>query len=175
MSVVLANGRASESRSWVRTAAAAFLAAGAIGIAVLVLTGMKDRAIYSKAVDDLMVQRARFVGRPVRVEGDLVHGTLEKRDSPCAYRFSLQRHGVELPVRYAGCVVPDTFRDVQSLDLSVTVEGELQRDGVFEATNVLAKCPSKYEMQQRKDRGEHLPHAPLAGDDLPSNAIGQVP
>jgi len=169
------NARVSEPRSWVRTAAAAFLAAGAVGIAVLVLTGMKDRAIYSKAVDELMFQRARFVGRPVRAEGDLVHGTLVKRDSPCEYRFSLQRNGVVLPVRYAGCVVPDTFRDVQGMDVSVTVEGELQGDSVFEASNVLAKCPSKYEMQQRKDRGEQMPHASLAAESRPTDAIGQVP
>jgi len=42
------------------------------------------------------------------------------------------------------------------------VEGELQTDDSFEATNVLAKCPSKYEMQQRKNQGERMPHGPLA-------------
>jgi cytochrome c-type biogenesis protein CcmE len=123
---------------------------------------MKDRAIYSKPVDDLIAHRSKFVGRPLRAEGDLVHGSLMKRYKPCEYRFSLQRHEVALPVRYLGCVVPDTFRDVADIDLAVTVEGELQEDGIFEATSVLAKCPSKYEMQQRKDRGEPLPHPPLA-------------
>ena len=150
------------SRSWVKTAVAASLAAGAVGVAVLVLTGMRDRAIYSKPVDELMAHRSKYVGHPLRAEGDLVHGSLMKRDKPCEYRFSLQRHDVALSVRYLGCVVPDTFRDVADIDLAVTVEGELQEDGIFEANNVLAKCPSKYEMQQRKDRGEALPHPPLA-------------
>jgi cytochrome c-type biogenesis protein CcmE len=164
-----------HSRPWVKTAVAALLAAGAIGVAVLVLTGMKDRAIYSKPVDDLMSHRARFVGRPLRAEGDLVHGSLLKRETPCEYHFALQRNGVSLSVRYSGCVVPDTFRDVAGLDLTVTIEGELQDDGVFEASSVLAKCPSKYEMQQRKERGEALPHAPLATRASASDAVVHVP
>jgi len=59
-------------------------------------------------------------------------------------------------------VVPDTFRDVAGVDVGVTVEGELTADNRFEATSVLAKCPSKYEMQERKQRGEEMPHGPLA-------------
>ena len=58
--------------------------------------------------------------------------------------------------------MPDTFRDVPDIDVGVTVEGELQADDSFEATSVLAKCPSKYEMQQRKEHGEQMPHGPLA-------------
>jgi cytochrome c-type biogenesis protein CcmE len=134
----------------------------AAAIAGLVLTGMQDNAIYSKPVDQLLAEKARFVGRPVRAEGILTHGSLTKRERPCEYRFLIAKNGVDLPVRFAQCVVPDTFRDVPDLDVGVTVEGELQGDGTFEATSVLAKCPSKYEMQQRKDHGEQMPHGPFA-------------
>ena len=48
----------------------------------------------------------------------------------------------ELPVSYRG-LVPDTFTDQQ--DIEVIVEGRLGRDGVFQATDVLAKCGSRYE------------------------------
>jgi cytochrome c-type biogenesis protein CcmE len=44
------------------------------------------------------------------------------------------------------------------MDVGVTVEGELQADNSFEATSVLAKCPSKYEMKDRKASGEAVPH-----------------
>ena len=123
---------------------------------------MQDNAIYSKPVDQLLAQKAKFAGRPVRAEGNLIHGSLMKREQPCEYRFSIAKNGAELPVRFAQCVVPDTFRDVPDLDVGVTVEGELQSDDTFEATSVLAKCPSKYEMKQRKDHGEQMPHGPLA-------------
>jgi cytochrome c-type biogenesis protein CcmE len=158
--------RGSDAREgrkrWVGPAVASGLAMVAAAIAGLVLTGMQDNAIYSKPVDQLLAAKAKFVGRPVRAEGNLTHGSLVKRDQPCEYRFSITKNGAELPVRFAQCVVPDTFRDVPDLDVGVTVEGELQSDDTFEATSVLAKCPSKYEMKQRKDHGEQMPHSPLA-------------
>jgi cytochrome c-type biogenesis protein CcmE len=135
---------------------------GAAAVATFVLTGMQDKAIYSKPVDELLAQKDKFAGRPVRAEGNLVHGTLEKRDQPCEYRFTIAKNGVELPVRFPQCVVPDTFRDVPGMDVGVTVEGELQADQSFLASSVLAKCPSKYEMQERKKNGEQMPHSPLA-------------
>ncbi len=133
------------------------------GIAGIVLTGMKDNAIYSKPVDELIAQKAKFAGRPVRAEGNLVHGTLAKRDTPCEYRFTITKNGVEVPVRFPQCVVPDTFRDVPGMDVGVTVEGELRADNTFEATSVLAKCPSKYEMNDRTRNGETMPHGMSGG------------
>jgi cytochrome c-type biogenesis protein CcmE len=135
----------------------------AVGAAIVafVMTGMKDNAIYSKPVDQLVAQKARFMGRAVRAEGNLVHGTLERRDSPCEYRFTIAKNGTEVPVRFAQCVVPDTFRDVPGMDVGVTVEGSLQADNSFEATTVLAKCPSKYEMKDRASKGEQMPHAAM--------------
>jgi cytochrome c-type biogenesis protein CcmE len=152
----------SEKRGWKGPALAVGLAMGAAAIAGLVLTGMQSKAIYSKPVDELLAQKAKFLGRPVRAEGVLVHGSLQKRDQPCEYRFSIAKSGVEMPVSFAQCVVPDTFRDVDGMDVGVTVEGELQADNSFQASSVLAKCPSKYEMQQKKQNGEQMPHGPLA-------------
>jgi cytochrome c-type biogenesis protein CcmE len=149
-------------KRWAGPATAVGLTMVAAAAATLVLTGMQDNAIYSRPVDQLMAEKAKFLHRPVRAEGNLVHGSLVKRDQPCEYRFSIEKNSVEVPVRFAQCVVPDTFRDVPDTDVGVTVEGELQADGSFEATTVLAKCPSKYEMQQRKNRGEQMPHGPLA-------------
>ena len=150
------------ARRWMGPAIAVGLTMGAAAIAVLVLTGMQSNAIYSKPVDQLLGDKGKFLGRPVRAEGNLVHGSLEKRDQPCEYRFTIAKNGATLPVRFAQCVVPDTFRDVAGMDVGVTVEGELKPDNTFEATSVLAKCPSKYEMRERKQRGEEMPHGPFA-------------
>jgi cytochrome c-type biogenesis protein CcmE len=164
----------STGRRWGGVAIAMGLAMGAAAIATLVLTGMQDKAIYSKPVDQLLAQKGKFLGRPVRAEGNLVHGSLVKREQPCEYRFSIVSRGIDLPVRFAQCVVPDTFRDVPDIDVGVTVEGELQADDSFEATSVLAKCPSKYEMKQRKQQGEQMPHGPLAGGAPPGAALGMA-
>ncbi|MBX3215689.1 MAG: cytochrome c maturation protein CcmE [Labilithrix sp.] len=133
----------------------------AAAIVALVLVGMQDKGIYSKPVDELVAQKAKFVGKPVRAEGNLVHGSLVKREDPCEYRFKIEKNGTEIPVRFAKCVVPDTFRDVAGMDVAVTVEGELRPDDSLEASQVLAKCPSKYEMKQKAAQGEKAPHASM--------------
>ncbi|NOU29945.1 MAG: cytochrome c maturation protein CcmE [Polyangiaceae bacterium] len=135
------------------------LVAGGAAVVALVLGGMKDNSIYAKSVDELIREKTKFAGKPVRAEGNLVHGSLVKRESPCEYRFTIEKNGTTIPVRFAQCVVPDTFRDVPNMDVGVTVEGKLLADNSFEATNVLAKCPSKYEMKERQGKGEQMPHA----------------
>jgi len=128
----------------------------AVAITALVLS-FQDAAVYAKTVDQLTADKA-LVGRAVRVEGGLVKGSLVHQDTPCEYRFRIGEKGAEMPVRYAKCVVPDTFRDIPGMDVRVTVEGKLSAAGQFEATQVMAKCPSKYEMKQKKEAGESVPH-----------------
>jgi cytochrome c-type biogenesis protein CcmE len=144
------------------------LVMAAAAIVALVLVVMQDKGMYSKPVDILVAEKAKFVNKPVRAEGNLVHGSLVKRETPCEYRFTIEKNGAEIPVSYAGCVVPDTFRDVPSVDVGVTVEGELRPNGQFEATQVLAKCPSKYEMKQKAASGEKMPHAGAAPPTSPA-------
>ncbi len=115
------------------------------GMLVLVLTSFKSSVVYSKGVDELLAEADRLAGRSVRVEGTLVKGSLQRRDDPCEYRFLLERNGAQIPVEYPQCSVPDTFRDVPYTDVVVTAEGRLAKSGSFEATQIMAKCPSKYE------------------------------
>lgn len=135
------------------------LLVAAIAIVALAMT-FRESVVYAKTVDQLMADQKRMAGRAVRVEGNLVKGSLVHQDTPCEYRFEMEHGGATVPVRYANCVVPDTFRDVPGMDVKVTVEGKLSADtGRFEATQVMAKCPSKYEMKEKAAAGESMPHA----------------
>lgn len=134
----------------------ALLAIGA-GIVGLVMS-FQEAAVYAKSVDQLLAEQSKLAGRPVRVEGDLVKGSLVHQEKPCEYRFKIASNGREIPVRYGQCVVPDTFRDMPGMDVKVTVEGKLQASGEFEATQIMAKCPSKYDMREQAKRGEQAPH-----------------
>jgi cytochrome c-type biogenesis protein CcmE len=122
-------------------------------VVALFMVGFKEAAIYAVPVADLVNGKAKLAGRKVRVEGELVPGTLVKRDSPCEYRFTMQGGGKELPVRYAQCVIPDTFRDVPSGGVQVTVEGALAPGGDFDASLVMAKCTSKYDPNTHEMKG----------------------
>jgi cytochrome c-type biogenesis protein CcmE len=131
-----------------------------VGVLGLVFTSFEGSAIYSVGVDQLVKEPARYGQRNVRVKGMLVKGTLTRRDQPCEYRFQLQEKGAVLSVEYPQCVVPDTFRDMPGMDVEVTAEGKLGANGgAFEATSIMAKCPSKYEMKQKSMAGELAPHA----------------
>jgi cytochrome c-type biogenesis protein CcmE len=132
-----------------------------VGVLGLVFTSFKEAAIYSKGVDELMRERDRLTERNVRVEGTLVKGTLTRRDQPCEYRFRMQKNGTEIPVHYAQCVVPDTFRDVPGMNVAVTAEGKLSEQGHFEASHIMAKCPSKYEMKDLQAKGKAAPHGAM--------------
>jgi cytochrome c-type biogenesis protein CcmE len=127
-------------------------------VLALVFTSFKGSAIYSMGVDQLLKEQAKYGARNVRVKGMLVKGTLSRRDNPCEYRFKLQENKQVLSVEYPQCVVPDTFRDMPGMDVEVTAEGKLGASGAFEATAIMAKCPSKYEMQQKSMSGEAAPH-----------------
>jgi cytochrome c-type biogenesis protein CcmE len=144
-----------------------------VAATVAVVMSSSQAAVYSKGVDQLMAERERLTGRTVRLDGTLVTGSLRRRDTPCEYRFSLSKNGATVPVRFAQCVVPDTFRDVPGTDVRVTVEGSLEQGGYFSADTIMAKCPSKYEDQMRK--GERSPYpsptqAPPIGDSARTSA-----
>jgi cytochrome c-type biogenesis protein CcmE len=118
-------------------------------LVLLFMWGFKDAAIYATPVEDLLSKQDDLHGRKVRVDGELVPGTLVRRDKPCEYRFTI--HGKtstekQLNVSYPQCVIPDTFRDVPGGGVQVTIEGALNKStGNFEATLVMAKCSSKYD------------------------------
>ena len=121
----------------------------AAGVAALVLVGLKSASIYAMKVDQV-VGKSELQGRRLRIDGELVPGTLVKRDKPCEYKFRMHSEGRELAVRYARCEIPDTFRDRPEGGVLVTVEGTLGQNEsgngeTFEASDVFAKCASKYD------------------------------
>ncbi len=92
-------------------------------------------------------------GQNARVHGYVVPGSIERDVAGKRVHFQVQEtapHGGgsadgALPVIYASLETPDLFKD----GAEVVVEGRLD-DGAatFHASNVLAKCPSKFEGKQ---------------------------
>jgi cytochrome c-type biogenesis protein CcmE len=130
------------------------------GILSFVLGQDGEQLTYAKDVK-AAVENQEPGERNLRVQGVLVPGSLAKREEPCEYRFQVRQKdnadGAKMDVRFAQCIVPDTFRDVPGIDVEVTVTGQKMADH-FKADTIAAKCPSKYEMQQRQIAGEQKPH-----------------
>ena len=85
-------------------------------------------------------------GQMVRVSGKLVEGTFNRPDKSTVSQFQLtDKEGVNsgtalLEASYEG-VLPDLFFNPHS---EIILEGSYSADGVFQANEILVKCPSKY-------------------------------
>jgi len=102
---------------------------------------------YYMSVSEFMAGGARADDN-VRLNGKVLPGSILRE--PGRVEFVMHEGGSSLPVAYEG-IIPDTFVD----EADVVVQGELRTDGTFEATVLLAKCPSKYEAAE--DAGEEHP------------------
>ena len=114
------------------------------------LSGLTPATVYYYTVGEFRDLAPRETGG-FRINGKVEAGSIERRSAGLDVRFVMTDGEATLPVEYHG-VVPDTFVD----GADVVVEGGLREDGTFVATNLLAKCPSKYEAA--RDRGERVPH-----------------
>ncbi len=123
------------------------------GVVTYLLVSNQDVFVYSHTVNEVMAAPADFANRTLRVEGDLVDGTVQFREDPCEYRFTIAREERQMRVDFPQCIVPDTFRE--GMGISVVVEGRLAEDGSFHASQVIPRCPSRYsEEEQRRGRPE---------------------
>ncbi len=94
------------------------------------------------------------VGEPVRVHGFVALGSIERDVAAKRVTFKVQEkapHGGGSPegalaVEYLSLETPDLFKD----GAEVVVEGKLTAAGDFHATNLLAKCPSKFEAKAKE-------------------------
>ncbi len=113
--------------------------AGAILYLVIANTGALAR--YYMTVAELRAC-ASCGSQDVRVAGTVVNGSISRTAATQMVRFGVT-DGTEgqkpLAVVYGG-VVPDVFNN----GIQVVVEGHLQ-NGVFQANDLLAKCPSKFQ------------------------------
>ena len=81
----------------------------------------------------------KALNKGLRVKGFLVPGSLVKTDSTLSVTFVIEQDGHQLNVRYDEKEpLPDTFKD----NSEVVVEGKMNTDGYFDATFLMAKCPS---------------------------------
>ncbi len=111
-------------------------------IAYVTLSSFQNNAIYYLTLKEVNAQRTSLVGQPIRINAPLDKSSIQFDDKSLTLKFNLTENNLVLPVIYKG-VVPDTMTQGES----VVAEGRLGADGVFQASTILVKCPSKYETQ----------------------------
>ena len=111
----------------------------ATAFGIMLYTTMGESMQYYKYVDEVAGQPDAWAGKTLQVHGYVVPGSIGRKRDALDYQFDLQRNGQVIRAYYSG-VVPDTFKD----EAEVVLTGQLTPTG-FKATEMTAKCPSKYE------------------------------
>ena len=155
MTMTAAARRKGWTRKQKRLAVIAGLAV-VVGIATaLVLTALRDQIVFFYSPSDVMAREVA-AGTPIRLGGLVKEGSWTRAGQD--NRFTVTDGGTDIAARYTG-ILPDLFREGQG----VVAEGSLGPDGVFNATNVLAKHDENYipreVVEALKAQGEWRPEA----------------
>lgn len=118
------------------------------GAVAIILSGMRHSSQYFQTVSEFAAQAESLTGKGLRINGFVDSTSVQWDPDSLLLRFQLTDGEASLPVIYRG-VAPDMFAAGQN----VVLEGRMGTDGVFHATQILVKCPSKYEPEEPESSG----------------------
>src|SRR5271165_643106 len=131
----------SQTSKYVRFGAV--IAVIVVALSYLAYTGVQDSKSYYVTIKELNTMGDGAYSKRLRVAGNVAPGTIKRQGTHL--EFQLEEEGRTIPVVYSGTEAPpDTFKD----NAQALAEGRYGKDGVFHATNIQAKCASKYAPKQ---------------------------
>src|SRR5262245_28858632 len=111
----------------------------ALGIAAaLILGAFQSNLVFFFSPSQVLANEAP-PGRPFRIGGMVEKGSIKRQDDGLTVRFNVTDTAKTVPVVYKG-ILPDLFKEGKG----VVAQGSLGADGVFNATQVLAKHDENY-------------------------------
>lgn len=117
-----------------------------IAISALGFVAFRGAATYYYTVSEILSKAASLGNQTVRVEGPVAVNSLQQvQSSDNSVKFDLldrDNSQTHLTITYHGSL-PDAFKEGQD----AVAEGKITSTGVFEATQIIVKCPSKYQPQ----------------------------
>lgn len=123
--------------------------------ATLVLTALRDQIVFFYSPSDV-IERGVEPGHPIRIGGLVKQDSWTRNGQDNV--FTVTDGGADLVAHYTG-ILPDLFREGQG----VVAEGSIGPDGIFMASNVLAKHDETYMpkevVEALKKQGEWRPEA----------------
>ena len=111
----------------------------ALGVATaLVLAAFRENLVFFFTPSQIAAHEAPQ-GRSFRVGGMVEKGSLKRQADGLTVQFTVTDTAKSIPVTYRGSL-PDLFREGKG----VVAQGQLGADGVFRASEVLAKHDENY-------------------------------
>ena len=110
-------------------------------IGILSVRAFAGSATYYYDVAELAQKGGAVYEQTVKLRGFVAEGSVKQDTAGAKLAFTIadETRANTLPVTYQG-VVPDTFKE----GTEVVCQGSMSSDGVFRATVLMPKCPSKY-------------------------------
>jgi cytochrome c-type biogenesis protein CcmE len=115
----------------------------ACAAAVLVLNAFQSNLVFFYSPSQVVAHEAP-IGRTFRIGGLVSAGSLQ-RDGVIV-RFTVTDTNTTIPVRYQG-ILPDLFKEGKG----VVAQGQIGKDGVFVAREILAKHDENYMPPEAAD------------------------
>lgn len=116
-----------------------------IGVIVIVVSlavaafALQGSVSVYKTVSEIVLGGDDVIGRPYNVNGTVVNGSIDWDQDNMELTFKVTDDNEIMDVTYPK-PAPNNFEDGRM----VVVSGSYTRDKVFEANQILVKCPSKY-------------------------------
>ena len=110
-----------------------------LAVGLLIYVSLGSSFTYYFTVSEFLDRSGEFCDRSVRVAGKIADEPISWNAEDLELRFAIFEDADTLPVVYEGAK-PSGFK----VSANILVEGRLDSDGVFHASQVLMKCPSKY-------------------------------
>ena len=126
----------------------ALVAAGLValgGAAALILNAFQSNLVFFFTPTQIAAHEAPQ-GRSFRIGGVVQPGSLQRQADGVTARFMVTDTARAIPVEYRG-ILPDLFKEGRG----VVAQGTLGGDGVFHATQVLAKHDENYMPPEAAD------------------------
>jgi len=141
-----------------RLIAVLLILAGVSIAATIAFYSLQQNLLYFQSPSDLS-QQPIPPGRQFRLGGLVKPGTVNRVEDSLATRFVVTDGPQEITVEYVG-ILPDLFREGQG----VIARGALGENGVFAASEVLAKHDENYMPPEVADALEATGHVNPAND-----------
>ena len=147
-----------------RTKRALWIAAGVAGLGVataLVLNAFQSNLVFFFTPTQVAANEAPR-DRPFRVGGMVQAGSVVRDKDALTVRFNVTDTARTIPVVFTG-ILPDLFREGKG----VVAQGRIGPDGIFKASEVLAKHDENYMPPEAADAlkkaGHNIDKAAFAG------------
>ena len=118
-----------------------FIGAGLVVLAAaaaLVLNAFQSNLVFFFSPSQVVAKEAPLE-RAFRIGGMVESGSLKRQGDGLTVRFNVTDTAKTIPVVYTG-ILPDLFKEGKG----VVAQGRLEPDGVFHASDVLAKHDENY-------------------------------